>query len=239
MQLPTFEPLTWYLHVQAHLENMTDSITQWLSSTSQPSLPIYQQYILLLLALPILYSMLRPLRPGQDLYFMVIPIFSLFDDLSNHIKCNFNVLKHVKEYFRMNFQATRRTSPGEPSRIQPSYWRMIPIIVSGTILCLGTLVELVISMSCTIAMIAVLIATTMLALDWRLQTVNWLDEGILQTYRDVEETVERTFLDSAFWAGLMAGDVVIHAVNGRRGKLEAKRNEVEEMEQAAGLRIVE
>jgi len=239
MQPPNLEALTWYLHLQAHLENMNDSITQWLSSTSQLSHPIYQQHILLLLVLPLLYFMLRPLSPCQDLYFMVIPMFSLCDDLSDHIACNLNVLEHVEEYFRMNFQATRRTASNVPNRLPPGYWHIIPILVSGTILCLGTLVELIISMSCTIAMIAVTIATTMLALDWRLQTVDWLDEGILQTYRDVEESVERTFLDSAFWAGLMAGDVVIHAVNGRKGKLEAKRDEVEEMEQAAGLRIME
>jgi len=225
------------MRLHACTQDVSNNITPWLSNNGAFS--TFLQHFLLLLALPLLYFMLRPLTAGEDLYFMAIPMFSFCDDLHNHIVCNANVLKHVKEYFRISFEMTRRTLPDAAGLNQPGYWHMIPTVMSGIVLCFGTLVELIISTSCATIMIAALIATSLLAPDWRLPMVDWLDEGILQEYRRVEEAVEWTFLNSGFWAGLWVTDAVIFAVNGRGSDAGAGRNEVEEMEQAARVRTME
>ena len=225
------------MHLQACIQDVSNNITLQLSNDG--TFPTFLQTLLLLLALPVLYFMLRPLSAGEDLHFMALPLFSFCDDFHNHIVCNRNVLKHVKEYFRISFQMTRRTLPNKPGHFEPGYWHIIPTVMSGIVLCFGTLVELVISMTCSVAMIVALTATSVLALDWRLPLVDWLDEGILQDYRRLEEAVEWTFLNSGFWAGLWMTDAVIYAVNGGWGEVGAGRNEVEEMEQAARLRTTE
>jgi predicted PurR-regulated permease PerM len=117
MQLPTLGALIEHLHLHAHAQNVNDTLTQWLSNASQLSLPLYQQYILLLLTLPILFFMLRPHSAGEDLYYMAIPMLSFCDDFYDHIAWNAHVLKHVRGYFRAMFQATRNAH----SRIQPGY----------------------------------------------------------------------------------------------------------------------